>query len=184
MEEETLFNPDTAVRWYALRDLKRPNAKVKAYEELGELGYEVFTPLRWEATTTAGKRERRRRPVVSDLLFVHTSRHTFDAEIARRATLQYRYARGSQASPMVVPDSDMSRFITAVSLSSDPEYYLPEEITPSMYGREVRIVGGPLDGYTGHLLTAKGRRHKRLLVRLPGLLSVAIEVSPSYLQLL
>ena len=50
-------------------------------------------------------------------------------------------------------------------------------------GRKVAIVGGPLDGMTGHLLSIKGMRKRRLIVELPGMLTSAVEVSPDYIQL-
>ena len=52
-----------------------------------------------------------------------------------------------------------------------------------MLNRKIRIVGGPLDGYEGTLQTVRGSKVKRLLVELPGLLSVAVEVEPEYIQL-
>jgi hypothetical protein len=87
---------------------------------------------------------------------------------------------------MSVPDKEMERFIHAVSDESvgTPRYYLPEELSPEMCKRRVRIVGGHLDGYEGKLLTIRGTRVKRLLVELPTWLTAAIEVSPEYIQLL
>ena len=85
---------------------------------------------------------------------------------------------------MVVSDAEMERFIRAVSASASPKYYLPEEITPEMLNRSIRIVGGPLDGYEGTLVTTRGSKVKRLLVELPSLLSVAVEVNPEYIQFL
>ena len=65
-----------------------------------------------------------------------------------------------------------------------PIYYKPIEITDAMYGKKVRIVGGTLDGYEGRLLSVKGMRKRRLIVELPGFISVAVEVEPEYIQLL
>lgn len=83
---------------------------------------------------------------------------------------------------MTVSDKDMERFILATSSSDDPKFFLPSELTPSMIGREVRIVGGPLDGFSGHLLAVRGTRVRRLIVELPGMLTSAVEVSPDYIQ--
>jgi hypothetical protein len=52
-----------------------------------------------------------------------------------------------------------------------------------MYGRKIRIVGGPLNGYEGSLLTTRGSKVKRLLVELKGFLAVGVEVDPEYIQL-
>ena len=48
----------------------------------------------------------------------------------------------------------------------------------------VRIVGGPLDGYEGRLLSVRGSRVKRLLVDIPNLLVAGVEVQPEYIQVL
>ena len=84
---------------------------------------------------------------------------------------------------MIVRDADMERFIYAVNQSESPQYYLPEEITPNMYGRKIRIIGGPFNGYEGCLLTMRGSKVKQLLVELKGLLAVGVEVNPEYIQL-
>ena len=47
-----------------------------------------------------------------------------------------------------------------------------------MIGRNVRIIGGPLDNYEGRLQKIRGSRSRRLLVELPNLLTVSVEVSP------
>jgi len=41
---------------------------------------------------------------------------------------------------MTVSDLEMDRFMQAVSSSDSPKYYLPEEITPQMCGRKIRIM--------------------------------------------
>lgn len=72
-----------------------------------------------------------------------------------------------------------------LSIPSDsPRYFLVEELTPAMYGRMIRIEGGPLDGYEGRLLSIRGARVKRLIVEIPGLLVAAVEVDPEYIRLL
>lgn len=85
---------------------------------------------------------------------------------------------------MTVADRDMEHFIRAVNATESPKYYLPEEIIPAMYGRKIRIEGGPLSGYEGSLLTTRGSKVKRLLVELEGFLAVGVEVAPEYIQLI
>lgn len=50
---------NTQKKWFVLRDLKRRNSLSPAYIELGQEGYEVFTPLKWEIAVKAGRRIRR-----------------------------------------------------------------------------------------------------------------------------
>ena len=170
-------------QWFVMRDLKRPNAKLPAYLQLSGLDIEVFTPMKWALLSHDGKSERRLVPFMPDLLFVHSVRAVLDPIVRKTPTLQYRYFKGgAYCEPMVVPGNDMSRFITAVSASKDPTYYMPGELTPDMCGRQVRIIGGALNGYEGVLLKVRGSRIRRLLVDLPNFLTAGIEVEPEYIQ--
>ena len=157
-----------------MRDLKRANAKVPAYKLLEEMKMEVFVPMKWHLVTRKGMRIREEVPFIQDLLFVHETQNNLDAVVEKIPTLQYRWLRGT----------DMERFIRAVDATESPRYYLPEEITPTMYGRKIRIEGGPLSGYEGRLLTTRGSKVKRLLVELEGFLAVGVEVDPEYIQLI
>lgn len=172
----------TDAKWYALRDLKRSNALQHAWEMFEEKKMIVFTPKRWILTTGKGKRIPKEVAVIPDLLFVYETRKVLDPIIENTLTLQYRFRKyGAQNEPIVIPDKAMERFIHAVGSSEKPVYYLPEEITPSMYGKTIRIVGGPLDGYEGRLLKMRGSKVKRLLVELDGFLVAAVEVNPEYI---
>jgi len=171
------------VQWFVMRDLKRPNAKQPAYRMLEKGNIEVFTPMKWHIALKKGKKIREEVPFIQDLLFVHDKRDSLDPIVEKTPTLQYRWLRNTWREPMTVPDTDMERFIRAVSATDSPVYYLPEEITPAMYGKKIRIMGGPLNGYEGNLITTRGSRIKRLLVELPMLLAVSVEVNPEYIQL-
>ena len=153
-----------------MRDLKRTNAKVPAYKLLKGMKMEVFVPMKWHLVTRKGVRVR--------------EEDNLDAIVEKTPTLQYRWLCNTWREPMVVADTDMERFIRAVDATESPRYYLPEEITPVMYGRKIRIEGGPLNGYEGRLLTTRGSKVKRLLVELEGFLSVGVEVDPEYIQLI
>lgn len=176
----------TEIKWYALRDLKRPNAIRRAWEILqDDRKIEVFTPKKWVLSTIKGKRKAKEVAFIPDLLFAHESKVVLDPIIESMETLQYRFRKhGSQNEPLVVPNADMERFIHAVNSSESPQYFLPEEVTPQMYGKEILIVGGSLNGYRGRLLTTRGSRVKRLLIELKGFFCVGVEVSPEYIQVL
>lgn len=145
------INPMTEAKWYALRDLKRPNGLRRAWEILrDEKNMEVFTPCKWALVTVRGKRMPKKVAFIPDLLFVHETRKVLDPIVENTRTLQYRYRKyGAQNEPIVVPDADMERFIHAVNTSETPQYYLPEEITPQMYGAEVLVIGGALTAIAG-----------------------------------
>lgn len=175
---------NSCLQWFVMRDLKRQNAKLPAYKLLNGMGIKVFTPMVWKLVIRHGKRCREEVPFVQDLLFVQGTRQTVDPIVEKYYTLQYRYVRGGYKKPMTVKESDMQRFIYAVESVDKPRYYTPEEISPEMVGRRVRIVGGPLDGYEGHLQKMRGAHIKRLFIELHNLLAAAIEVQPEYIQFL
>jgi len=173
---------DSELMWFVMRDLKRYNAKEPAYKLLEGMNMETFVPMKWHLATRKGKRVREEIPFIQDLLFVHETRLNLDPVVAKTPTLQYRWMRNTYRKPMTIPDTVMERFIQVVNSSESPKYYLPEEVVPAMYGNKIRIVGGHLDGYEGNLLTTRGSKIKRLLVKLNGLLAVSVEVSPEYIQ--
>ena len=172
------------VRWYVMRDLKRTNARQPAYKLLEGLKMEIFVPMRWSLKTRKGIHVREEVPFIQDLLFVQETQSNLDTVVGKTPTLQYRWLRNTWREPMTVADKDMKRFIKAVRSTEFPQYYLPEEVTPEMYRRRIRIVGGTLDGYEGRLLTTRGSKVKRLLVELKGFLAVGVEVNPEYIRLL
>ena len=183
-EQDCTLDENERSQWFVMRDLKRRNAKLPAYELFKGFGIKVFTPMVWKLMVRHGKRCREEVPFMQDLLFVHDTRMAVDPIVEKYDTVQYRYVRGGYKVPMTVRDNDMQRFIHAVESTENPRYYTPEEISSDMIGRKVRIVGGPLDGYEGCLQKVQGARVKRLFVELPNLLAAAVEVNPEYIQVL
>lgn len=181
--KETALMETTEKQWFVMRDLKRRISNTLAVHDLMKAGFEVFTPMTQMVMTIGGKRQRRDVPVIQDLLFVHESKDRLDPIVDTRPTLQYRFQRGKSVNePMTVRDSDMQRFIQAVGTDETPFYYKPGEITESMYGKTVRIIGGTLDGFEGRLLSIKGMRKRRLIVEIPSLIAAAVEVEPEFIQ--
>lgn len=189
--EEHLGNTDNrypaeeaARQWFVMRDLKRRNAKLPAYKMFRELEIECFTPMVRRLVMVRGKRVNMEVPFMQDLLFVKETHERLDPIVENTPTLQYRFIFGARHTPMVVRTQDMERFIHAVESTESPQYYQPNEVTADMLHRKIRIIGGLLDGYEGHLLTVRGSKVKRLLVELPHLLMASVEVEPEYIQLL
>lgn len=170
-------------QWFVMRDLKRRNSNVLAIHDLTKAGLEVFTPMRQMIMTIGGRLQRREVPVIQDLLFVYESKDTLDPFVEKFPLLQYRFVFGkSQSEPMTVRKEEMDRFIYAVSNTEAPIFYKPGELTESMYGKTVRIIGGLLDKFEGRLLSVKGMRKRRLIVEIPNLMAAAVEVDPVYIQ--
>ena len=178
-------NNNTEKQWFAMRDLKRANALLPAYKQLAEAGMEVFTPMTTRFATKDGKRIRLETPAIHDLLFVNESRENLDPIVAKTPTLQYRFKRGGkQGEPITIPAEDMSRFIAAAEASSNAKYYSPEEISPLLCGRRIRMVGGALDGHEGILQTVRGSKTKHLIITLPSLLAVSVDIEDEFIEVL
>lgn len=182
--EQTAVEP----YWYVLRDLKRPNAKNPAYRQLQDERYglsgKLFIPMMQRVYSRCGKKIVLEVPYMPDLLFVHENRLRLDPIVAEIPSLQYRFVKGCiQHDPMKVRDAEMQSFIQAVSRSEKVEYFSLDEVSPQLYGRHIRIVGGRLNGCEGRLLTRRGSRHKRIIIDLAGLFCATVEVEPEYIQL-
>ena len=176
-------------RWYVLRDLARPNAKNPAYKQLQafpELVDRVFIPMKQRVFVEFGKRVVRNVPYMPDLVFVHKSREELDPIVRQIAMLQYRYVRGGkQYEVMSVRHEAMKDFMDAIKQSETVEYFSYEEVSPQLYGKKIRIIGGRLNGFEGRLMSKVGSKYKRLLVDLQECnLSAAIQVESDFIQLL
>lgn len=172
-------------QWFVMRDLKRRNSNTLAIHDLKSAGMEVFTPMTQMIMYIGGRRQRRTVPMIQDLLFVHESKEILDSFVQKLPSLQFRYVLGkSKQEPMTVRNEEMEKFIFAVSKTEAPLYYKPGELTNSMYGKNVRIIGGMFNEYEGRLLSIKGMRKKRLIIELQGLIAAAVEVEPEFIQIL
>ena len=175
--------------WYVLRDLARPNAKKPAYKQLQamtELNGCVFVPLKQKVFRAFGRCVVRFVPYMRDLIFVHKSKEELDPIVRRMPLLQYRYVRGGkQFEAMSVRAEDFKKFKDAVEQIDNVEYYSYEEVSPRIYGKQIRIVGGRLNGFEGRLMSKKGSKFKRLLVDLRECnLAAAIQVESEFIQLM
>ena len=176
---------DNEKKWFVMRDLKRPNAKILNWEILSDKGFEVYTPLKTIIENKGISKKRRYVPIIRDLLFVNSTRNELDPIVIHSATLQYRYYKGhGWEDPMVVPSKEMTFFMEAIKASASTKYFMPEEVTPNMIGKKIRIIGGPLNGFEGILLKIMGSSVKRLLIELPGIVFAAVEVSPNFIEYL
>lgn len=175
--------------WYVLRDLARPNAKNPAYRQLQEMPCMkdcVFIPLRQRIYVERGKRVIRLIPYMNDLIFVHKTKDELDPIISSINLLQYRYIRGaSPSNVMSIPHQAMQQFINAVQDIDLVEYYSYDQVSPQLYGKHVRIIGGNLNGMEGRLMSKRGSKCRRLLIDLHECnLSAAVQVESEYIQLL
>lgn len=169
---------EEALRWFAMCDRKRRNAIDPAYKMLQGLGFEVFTPMVRKARRIGDKKEVVEMPFIADLLFVHSTMKRLDPIESVTPTLHYRFVKGGgYREPVVVPESDMARFIRAVGSMETKEYFFIDDLPREKIGSEVIVHGGPLDGYQVLLKKMQGSKKKRVYVELPRFLAAEIELT-------
>ena len=68
--------------------------------------------------------------------------------------------------------------------TEDVGYRAEEEVSPQVYGKQIRIIGGRLNGFEGRLMSKRGSKYKHLLIDLEECnLSAAIQVETELIQL-
>lgn len=173
--------PQDTVRWWAMSAVY--NRPLKARSELDALGIETFVPMRHVIRTVGGRKLRQYVPAVHNLLFVRSTRSGVRSAKARMPYLQFLVERREgRGYPIVVPDDRMADFIAVASAeTADLVYFSPDEISLTA-GEHVRIHGGPFDGVSGVFCRLAGKRDRRLVVQLDGVMSVAVTVRPDFLE--
>ncbi len=170
-----------APAWYVMRAYKCEN---KAEELLsGPDGLEFFIPKHYVVRIYHGVKSKRLVPVIPSLVFIHATKEELLAFKRRNNFIQF-VMKGTGPDPLIVPDRQMNDFIkVATSQLAGTTYYNPEEINLQK-GTPVRIHGGHFDGVTGTFLKIQGKRNRRLVVLLDGIMAVAAEIDPELVEVI
>jgi len=160
------------MNWYAIKVKCQTERKVKTW--LDDLAIENFIPFRTVLFERNGRKIAREKPIVPGLLFVRTNYRT-----ARILPIESRiklvYLRNHENHQLlVVPDKQMEDFMFLLDLS---ESAVRVENANLKRGDRVRVIKGDFAGIEGELIRIKG--HKRVVVRLEGLFSLATTYIPS-----
>ena len=157
--------------WYAMRATYRREPDAMRLLKKENLG--CFIPMQYKISIKKGKKVRALVPVVHNLLFVHARPSDVQRVKSQVTYLQYiTDTRSGQK--IIVPDSQMQRFI-AVSGTYDDHllYFQPDELNLSK-GTKVRITGGEFEGQEGIFLKVKGARDRRVVIEIQGVIAVAM----------
>lgn len=182
-ENNTSLDSKSKARWFAMRAYK---CEGKAEEMLSrEDGLEHFIPKRYAVRVYHGVKSKRLVPVIPSLVFVHASRQLILDFKRRCPFLQFMmWPMSSGQEYIIVPDREMESFIKIASqYAEDTTYYAPEEIDIRK-GTRVRIHGGRFDGVCGTFMRVKGKRNRRIVVLLDGIMAVAAEVHPDLTEII
>lgn len=173
----------TKIRWFVMSAYK--NEK-KAEEKLsGKDGLEYFIPKYYTVRVYHGVKSKRLVPVIPNLIFVHASRKQITDFKKLYNFLRFvMWEKNTGLEYLVVPDEQMDSFIKIASLREETTvYYKPEEIDIRK-GTRVCIHGGKFDGVKGVFMRVKGKRDRRIIVMLEGVMAVSAEVCPDLIEVI
>jgi len=170
------------VRWFVMRAYK---SERRAESFLAAEGFEYFIPKHYVVRVYHGVKSKRLVPVIPSLVFVHAG-HDRIIEFKRRHNfLQFAmWEKSTGQEYIVVPDDQMRSFITVAARNEEEIcFYKPDEIDLRQ-GTHVRIHGGKLDGVEGVFVRVQGKRNRRVVVMLDGIMAVATEVHPDLIEVI
>ena len=136
---------------------------------------ESFVPMR-KRTVKLGRRIKTDMiPVVRDLIFVLGEREQVQEAKSRIPYLHYitRPAEGRNV-PVEVPEEQMRQFIALCNEMDDKAELLSGEEAHFEVGERVEVIGGSLKGHRGLLVKIEGKRSKRFVVAIDGVIAVSV----------
>ena len=166
---------DSELHWYVANTC-RQEKKIK--QRLDSMGIENFIPFQQIARKIHGVDKLIEVPVIPNLVFIHTTFKSFMSLIQEYA-FDMRYLRDRETGNfLIVPDKQMNDFMFLLDFSKEMVEVVNENLKK---GDKVRVIKGDFAGIEGELIRVKG--HKRVVVRLEGVVSLATAYIPgSFLE--
>ena len=166
---------DSELHWYVANTC-RQEKKIK--QRLDSMGIENFIPFQQIARKIHGVDKLIEVPVSPNLVFIHT---TFKScmSLIQEYAFDMRYLRDRETGNfLIVPDKQMNDFMFLLDFSKEMVEVVNENLKK---GDKVRVIKGDFAGIEGELIRVKG--HKRVVVRLEGVVSLATAYIPgSFLE--
>ena len=166
---------DKELHWYVANTC-RQEKKIK--QRLDSMGIENFIPFQQIARKIHGVDKLIEVPVIPNLVFIHT---TFKScmSLIQEYAFDMRYLRDRETGNfLIVPDKQMNDFMFLLDFSKEMVEVVNENLKK---GDKVRVIKGDFAGIEGELIRVKG--HKRVVVRLEGVVSLATAYIPgSFLE--
>ena len=166
---------DNELHWYVANTC-RQEKKIK--QRLDSMGIENFIPFQQIARKIHGVDKLIEVPVIPNLVFIHT---TFKScmSLIQEYAFDMRYLRDRETGNfLIVPDKQMNDFMFLLDFSKEMVEVVNENLKK---GDKVRVIKGDFAGIEGELIRVIG--HKRVVVRLEGVVSLATAYIPgSFLE--
>ena len=137
--------------------------------------FESFVPMR-KRTTKVGRRIKTDLiPVVRDLIFVLGTRDEVQEAKGKIPYLHYiTHPQEGRNIPVEVPTEQMEQFMAVCNEMDDKAEILSGEEARFELGERVRITGGAFKGCEGRLVKIEGKRTKRFVVSIEGVIAVSV----------
>ena len=164
---------ETEMKWFAMRATYGRNLMAQRALEMDKI--ESFVPMR-KRTLKVGRRIKTDMiPVVRDLIFVLGDKDMVQEAKSRIPYLHYivRPVEGKSV-PVEVPDEQMQQFIAVCNEMDDKAELLSGEEAHFEVGERVEVVSGAFKGCRGSLVKIEGKRSKRFVVAIDGIIAVAV----------
>lgn len=177
-----MHEADEELVWFAMRATYRRELQAKEILEQENMG--VFIPMRYRVVQKGKVKRRILAPVISQLVFVHATPTEVQRVKQKIPFLQYMMERKT-GKKITVPERQMQQFISVAGSYDDHLlYFKPEEINIEK-GSWVRIHGGEFDGLEGTFVKVKGARDRRVVIKIQGVVAVALAtIHPDLIEVL
>lgn len=159
--------------WFAMRATYGRN--LMAQRALDVENIESFVPMR-KRTQKVGRRIKTDMiPIVRDLIFVLGEREAVQDAKSRIPYLHYivRPVDGKNT-PVEVPAQQMEDFIAVCNEIDESAELLSGEDAHFEVGERVEVVNGSFKGHQGLLVKIEGKRSKRFVVAVDGVVAVVV----------
>ena len=162
--------------WFAARTRDKQEFVTRdSLEKLRiNINLEYYLPTQFVIRQLKYRRKRVEVPVIRNLIFVRATKQ--DAcDLSNKYGVQLYYIKDfSTRSMLIVPDKQMNDFMFLLDFSKEMVEVVNENLKK---GDKVRVIKGDFAGIEGELIRVKG--HKRVVVRLEGVVSLATAYIPS-----
>jgi len=157
------------MNWYAIKVKYQTERKMKGW--LDKQSIECFLPFHNVMVERNGRKIRKDKPIVPGLLFIRTEQRTAYALLNEMRTTIIFYRNLETQQLLIIPDKQMADFMFLLDFSE-----VAVQNANLRQGDRVRVIKGIFAGIEGELVRVKG--HKRVIVRLEGLFSLATTYIP------
>lgn len=182
------------VQWYVMIAFKKEKVAKKDLEAENlereknkRKKLEYFIPMYFDLKGPEENRKRRKCPLIPNYVFIHASLSEIYVYKQSAAYLKFHrsFVGNGRRKYTTVPDRQMRDFMqVARYYEKDIRYYAPGEVD-WVKGDRVRIIGGEFNGVEGILLCTQGKRGDRVLIEIPGVMSVSTcSIAPDLIEIL